>query len=80
MSQKTKNYFLEEIKQNQLMSRKHKMVCATLNYIDHFLILVSTVTWCISISIFASLLGSPIEIKSFVIGLKGCAIATGIKS
>ena len=44
MSQKTKNYFLEEIKQNQLMSRKHKMVCATLNHIDHFLILVSTVT------------------------------------
>ena len=44
MSQKTKNYFLEEIKQNQLMSRKHKKVCATLNYIDHFLILVSTVT------------------------------------
>ena len=24
-------YFLEEIKQNKLMSRKHKKVCATLN-------------------------------------------------
>ena len=76
---KQKNYFFEKIKQNELMSRKHQMVCATLSYIDHFLILVSTVTWCISISIFASLLGSPIEIKSSVIGLKGCAIATGIK-
>ena len=27
-----RNYFLEEIQQNELMSRKHKNVC-TLNYI-----------------------------------------------
>ena len=26
-----KNYFLEEIKQNELMSRKHKKVSITLN-------------------------------------------------
>ena len=37
----TRNYFLEEMKQNELMSRKHKKVCATLNYIEHFLILAS---------------------------------------
>ena len=35
---KTRNYFLEEIEQNELMSKKHIMVCATLNYIEHFLI------------------------------------------
>ena len=29
----TRNYFLEEIEQNELMSRKHRMVCKTLNYI-----------------------------------------------
>ena len=46
----TKNYFLEEIVQNELMSRKHKKVCTTLNYIEHFLILASTITGCISIS------------------------------
>ena len=34
---KARNYFFEEIKQNQLMSRKHKKVCTTLNYIEHFL-------------------------------------------
>ena len=28
----TRNYFLEEIKQNELMSKKHKKVCTTLNY------------------------------------------------
>ena len=27
----TRNYFFEEIKQNELMSRKHKKVCTTLN-------------------------------------------------
>ena len=44
-----RNYFLEEIEQNELMSRKHKKVCTTLSYIKNFLILVSTITGCISI-------------------------------
>ena len=39
----TRNYFLEEIKQNELMSKKHKKVCTTLNYIEHFLILASII-------------------------------------
>ena len=75
---KTRNYFLEEIKQNELMSRKHKNVFTTLNYIEHFLVLASTITGCISISNFASLLDISIEITSSVIGLKICAIAAGI--
>ena len=49
---KTINYLIEEIKQNELMSRKHKKVCTTLNCIEHFLILASTITGCISISSF----------------------------
>ena len=61
------------------MSRKHKKVCTTLNYIDHFFILASTITECISISAFASLLGIPIGFTSFAIGLNICAIITGIK-
>ena len=53
----TRNYLLEEeIKQNELVSRKHEKVCTTLNYIEHILILASTITDCISISSFASLL------------------------
>ena len=70
-----RNYFLEEIEKNELMSRKRKKVCATLNYIEHFLILASTITGCISISASASLLGIPIGITSSSIGLKICAIA-----
>ena len=75
----TRNYFLEEIEQNELMSRKHKKVCTTLNYIEHFLILASTITGCVSISAFASLIGIPIGITSSAIGLKICAITAGIK-
>ena len=70
-----RNYFLEEIEKNELTSRKRKKVCATLNYIEHFLILASTITGCISISASASLLGIPIGITSSSIGLKICAIA-----
>ena len=39
------------------MSKKHKKVCAALNYIEKFLILAATVTGCISIPAFASLVG-----------------------
>ena len=61
------------------MSRKHKKVCTTLNSIEYFLILASTITGCISISAFASFIGIPIEITSSAIGLKICAITAGNK-
>ena len=59
------------------MSRKHKKVCSTLNYIEH--ILISTITGCISISDFNSFLDIPIGITSSAKGLKICAITVGIK-
>ena len=74
-----RSYFLEEITQNELMSKKHKKVFTTLNYIEHFLILASTITGCISISTFASLIGIHTRITSSAIGLKICAKASGIK-
>ena len=74
-----RNYSLEEIEQNELISRKHKKVCATLKYIEHFLILSSTITGCISISAFVSFLGIPIGVTNSAIGLKICAIAAEIK-
>ena len=61
------------------MSKKHKKVCATLNYIEHFLILTYTVNECVSISVFASSIGIPIGIKSSATELKICAITAGIK-
>ena len=59
-----RNYLNEEINRNKLMSKKHKKICTTLNSIEHFLILVSTITGCVSISAFASLIGIPTEISS----------------
>ena len=61
------------------MSKKHKKVCATLNYFEHYLILASTITGCISISAFSSLISIHIRITSSAIGLKICAAAAGIK-
>ena len=61
------------------MSRQYKNFCTTLNYIEHFLILLSTINGCISISAFAFLLGIPIGIKSSVIWLKICGTAAGVK-
>ena len=60
------------------MSKKHKKVCTTLNYIEHFLILGSTITGCVSISAFASLVGIPIVIANSAIGFKICAITAAI--
>ena len=74
-----KDYFLEKIEQNELMSKKYKKVCTTLSHIEHFVILASIITGCISISAFASLLGLPIGITSSAIELKTCTITAGIK-
>ena len=58
------NYFNKEIDKNDLMSNDHKKVCSTLNYIEHFLVLVAVLPGCISISAFASLVCIPIGITS----------------
>ena len=39
-----KNSLIKEINYSQLMSNEHKKVCKTLNYIEFFLVLDSTVT------------------------------------
>ena len=72
-------YLMAEINQNELMSKKHKKVCRVLNYTDHSLIGLSTITECVSISAFASLVGTPIGIMSSATRLKICVITTEIK-
>ena len=49
---KQKNFFIEEISQNELKNKKHKNDYRDLNYIGHLLILISTVTRCVSIPAF----------------------------
>ena len=55
---------------NELISKKHKKTCGNLNYVENLLILASTVTGCVPISAFSSLVGIPTGIASSAIGLK----------
>ena len=73
-------YLIEEINRNDLMSKKHKKVRRVLNYIELSLISISTITRCVFISAFASLVGIPIGIASFTIELKICVITAAIWS
>ena len=66
----TRDYLIEEMKQNELISKKHKKVCKVLNYVEHLVILVSTVTESISISAFASLVGIPIGTASSTVEME----------
>ena len=75
----TKTCFIAEIKQNELLSKKHRMVCTTLNYIEPLLILVSTLTGCVFISAFASLSDISVGIASFAAEIKFCAITAVVK-
>ena len=62
----TRTCFVEEIEQNELMSKKHKKVSMTINYIKRSLILASTTTGRITIPEFASLVSMSIGIASSV--------------
>ena len=61
------------------MCKKHKKICTILNYTEHFLILASAITGCVSISAFASSVVVSIGILSSAVGLKICAITAAIK-
>ena len=74
-----RNYFIEVIKQNELVSKKHKKACRFFNYIEHLIILISTVSGYVSISAFASLVGIPIGNAISAIGLNICVITARIK-
>ena len=75
---KRRNYLSEKINQNDLMSKKHKKVYTVLYYIERQLILIFTVSGCVSISAFA-LAGIHIGITSSEIEIKICVITAGIK-
>ena len=51
------------------MGRKYKKRLKYLSYVEHLLILASTVTGCVSISAFASLVDIRVGIMSFPVGI-----------
>ena len=84
-----KQEIVEEIKQDELISKKPKKVCKILNYTKHLLILASSVTRCVSVSTLASMVTRCVSISTFAslvsipaviaIILKICALIAGIK-
>ena len=70
----TKNYLIEEINQNQLMSKKDKTFYRVFNYIEHLLILISTLLD----AFFPSLIGISIGITSSAIRLNIFVATAGI--
>ena len=75
---KARYYFIEEIKQNELISKKHKNVYSILNHTEHLLVLASVVTGCVLISVLASLVEIPVFIASSAIKNKNSVITAGI--
>ena len=73
-----RNYLIEEINRNELMSKKLKKVFRVLNYFQHLLV-ISTITGCVSISAFAFLVGISIGTTHSAIGFKICVIRAEIK-
>ena len=55
-----------------------KKTCKYLNYVEHFLILASAITGCVSVSAFALLVGVLVDTASSTVGIKVCAITSGI--
>ena len=72
----TTNYVLDEIKHNDLVSKKYKKMCKC---VENLLILSSTVTGCVSVSAFASLVCVSVGVTSSAIGMKICTMFAGIK-
>ena len=75
----TRNYLLDEIKHNYLMSEKYKKTSKYLNYVEKLLILASAVTGCVSIFAFSSLIYVPIGITSSAVGINICAVTAESK-
>ena len=75
-----RNYLLEKINHNDLMSENCKKICTYLDYVENLLFLVLTVTGVTSISAFISLVFVPVAVESSAVGLKICEATVKIKN
>ena len=68
-----KDYFIAEIKERELMSKRLSKYIASFDYLDKSLIVLSVVTGSISIASFATVIGTPVGIMS-----ASCSLAFSI--
>ena len=72
-----KDYFVAEIKERELMSKRLSKYIASFDYFDKSLIVLSVTTGSISIASFATVIGAPVGIVSASFSLS-FSISTGI--
>ena len=72
-----KDYFIAEIKERELMSKRLSKYIASFDYFDKSLIVLSVTTGSISIASFATVIGAPVGIASASFSL-AFSISTGI--
>ena len=59
-----KDYFIAEIKERELMSKRLTKYIASFNYFDKSLIILSVATGSISMASFATVIGAPVGMMS----------------
>ena len=62
-----KKYFIAEIKERELMSKRLSKYISSFNYFDKLLIVLSATSGSISIESFATVIGTPVAIASFML-------------
>ena len=70
-----KDYFVAEIKERELMSKRLSKYIASFDYFDKSLIVLSITTGSISIASFATVIGAPVAIVS-----TNCSLAFSIST
>ena len=72
-----KDYFVAEIKERELMSKRLSKYITSFDYFDKSLIVLSVTTGSVSIASFATVIGAPVGIASASFSL-AFSISTGI--
>ena len=72
-----RDYFISEIKEEELMSKRLSKSIAFFDYSDKSLTVLSVTTGSISIASFATVIGAPVGIVSANFNL-ACSISTGL--
>ena len=72
-----KDYFIAEIKERELMSKKLSKCIASFDYFDKFLTVLSATSSSISIASFATVIGTPVRIASASLSLT-FSLSTGL--
>ena len=72
-----KNYFIAEIKERELMSKRLSKYIACCDYFDKFLTVLSATSGSVSIASFATVIGTPVGIESTSLSLT-FSLSTGL--